>query len=150
MTEQTTRPLVIVMADDDPDDVLLTREALEESDVFFQFHSVADGAELLAYLRHEDAYSALAPPRPDLVLLDLNMPRVGGITALSAIKQDPALRSLPVVILTTSVADEDIARTYDLGAASYIAKPASLSGMVEMMKSLGKYWFEVVMLPKTT
>lgn len=150
MTEQTTRPLVIVMADDDPDDVLLTREALEESDVFFQFHSVADGAELLAYLRHEDAYSALAPPRPDLVLLDLNMPRVGGITALSAIKQDPALRSLPVVILTTTVADEDIARTYDLGAASYIAKPASLSGMVEMMKSLGKYWFEVVMLPKTT
>ena len=150
MTEQTGRPIVILMADDDPDDVLLTREALEESDVFFQFHSVADGAELLAYLRHEDAYSALAPPRPDLVLLDLNMPRVGGITALSAIKQDPALRSLPVVILTTSVADEDIARTYDLGAASYIAKPASLSGMVEMMKSLGKYWFEVVMLPKTT
>ena len=150
MTEQTGRPIVILMADDDPDDVLLTREALEESGICYQFHTVADGAELLAYLRHEDAYSALAPPRPDLILLDLNMPRVGGITALSAIKRDPALRSLPVVVLTTSVADEDIARTYDLGAASYIAKPASLSGMVEMMKSLGKYWFEVVMLPKAT
>ena len=150
MTEQTGRPIVILMADDDPDDVLLTREALEESDICYQFHTVADGAELLAYLRHEDAYSALAPPRPDLILLDLNMPRVGGIAALSAIKRDPALRSLPVVVLTTSVADEDIARTYDLGAASYIAKPASLSGMMEMMKSLGKYWFEIVVLPKTT
>jgi len=149
LTEQRGRPIVIVMADDDPDDVLLTREALEESQIFYQFHSVADGGELLAYLRHEGAYSASDSPRPDLILLDLNMPRVNGMEALSAIKRDPALRGLPVVVLTTSVAEADIAETYDLGASSYIAKPSTLSGMVEMMKSLGKYWFEVVKLPET-
>ena len=103
-----TLPVVIVLADDDPDDVMLAREALEESRLLNDFRSVSDGAELLDYLRQEGAFTAASAPRPDLVLLDLNMPRMGGLEALRAIKEDPSLRGLPIVVLTTSDAEEDI------------------------------------------
>jgi CheY-like chemotaxis protein len=140
-------PVVLLMADDDPDDVLLTREALEESRIVNDFYSVADGNELLAYLRHEGSFSESSAPRPDLILLDLNMPRKDGRQALIEIKADPLLRMIPVVVLTTSNADEDIDKAYSSGAASYIQKPVTFQGMVKVMQSLGTYWFQIVTLP---
>jgi len=142
------RPIVIVLADDDPDDCVLAREALEESRLANELHIVGDGEDLLAYLRHEGAYAAAnAAPRPGLILLDLNMPRMDGREALREIKADPSLRSIPVVVLTTSRAEEDIYRTYDLGVSSFIAKPVTFEGLVDVMKVLGRYWFEIVELP---
>jgi len=140
--------VVIVMADDDPDDIVLTREALQQSRVVNDLHTVADGVELLAYLKQESGYGPASAPRPHLILLDLNMPRKDGREALIEIKTDPMLRTIPVVVLTTSSAEEDVWRSYDLGAASYIRKPVTFSGMVETMAALGKYWFEIVELPR--
>ncbi len=140
--------VVIVMAEDDPDDIVLTREAMEQSRIVNDLHIVADGVELLAYLRHEDTFGPESAPRPHLILLDLNMPRKDGRETLMEIKRDPLLRTIPVVVLTTSSAEEDVWRSYDLGAASYIRKPMTFSGMVETMATLGKYWFEIVELPK--
>jgi CheY-like chemotaxis protein len=143
-----SRPIVIVLADDDPDDCMLAQEALEESRLANELHIVGDGEELLAYLRHEDGYTEPdAAPRPCLILLDLNMPRMDGREALRAIKSDPALRSIPVVVLTTSTAEEDIYRTYDLGVSSFISKPVTFEGLVDVMKVMGRYWFEIVELP---
>ncbi|MBV9580245.1 MAG: response regulator [Chloroflexi bacterium] len=141
-------PIIIVLADDDPDDCVLAREALEESRLFNELHTVSDGEELLAYLRHEAAYAPPAEsPRPGLILLDLNMPRKDGREALREIKADPSLRSIPIVVLTTSRAEEDIYRTYDLGVSSFISKPVTFEGLVDVMKVLGRYWFEIVELP---
>ena len=140
--------VVIVMAEDDPDDIVLTREALEQSRIVNDLHIVEDGVELLAYLRQEDKYGPESAPRPHLILLDLNMPRKDGRETLTEIKSDPLLRTIPVVVLTTSNAEEDVWRSYDLGAASYIRKPMTFSGMVETMTTLGKYWFEIVELPR--
>lgn len=141
-------PLVILMADDDDDDVLLAREALAESRVRNELHRVADGVELLDYLHRRGRYaSADAAPRPGLILLDLNMPRMDGREALEQIKADPALRRIPVVVMTTSQADRDIIDTYELGAASYISKPVSFEGLVRVMQALGSYWIEIVHLP---
>ena len=142
------RPIVILMADDDPDDRLLTQEALEESRVVNDLRFVEDGQELLDYLRHEGRFAdPEAAPRPGLILLDLNMPRKDGREALADIKADAALRRIPVVILTTSKAEEDMVRGYDLGAASYITKPVTFESLVELMKILGRYWIEFVALP---
>lgn len=142
------RTVTILMADDDEDDRLLTRDALTESRVLNDFHCVADGIELMKYLRREGLYrdEELYPP-PSLILLDLNMPRLDGRGALEQIKTDPHLRSIPVIILTTSKAEEDMLRAYDLGAASYITKPVTFDKLVELMKSLGRYWVEFVELP---
>ena len=149
MTE-SPRPIVIVLADDDPDDCVLAREALEESRLANELHIVGDGEELLAYLRHEGAYAEPgSSPRPDLILLDLNMPRKDGREALREIKADPSLRSIPIVVLTTSRAEEDIYRTYDLGVSSFISKPVTFEGLVHVMKVLGRYWFEIVELPSS-
>lgn len=143
-------PIVIVMADDDGDDIMLAREALIESRVINEFHSVADGLELLDYLRSQGEYAATGTaPRPHLILLDLNMPKMDGRAALAAIKADPELNRIPIVILTTSNADRDIARTYELGAASFIQKPVTFEQMVDVMQALGRYWFEIVELPET-
>lgn len=149
MTLNNPKTINILMADDDADDRLLTREALEESRVLNELHFVEDGVELLEYLKHEGQYSdpALAP-RPGLILLDLNMPRKDGREALKEIKADPNLRAIPVVILTTSKAEEDMIKGYDLGAASYITKPVTFEGLVELMKAVGKYWVEFVELPR--
>jgi CheY-like chemotaxis protein len=143
-----TRSVTILMADDDDDDKLLTRDALAESRVLNDFHCVGDGIELLKYLRREGPYQDEAShPRPNLILLDLNMPRLDGREALEQIKADPQLRGIPVIILTTSRTEEDMLRAYELGAASFITKPVTFDKLVELMKSLGDYWIEFVEFP---
>jgi len=143
-------PITILMADDDAEDRMLAREALEESRLANDFRYVENGEELLDYLRRRGQYADPAvSPRPGLILLDLNMPRKDGFEALAEIKEDPNLRQIPVVILTTSRAEEDVYRGYDLGVNSFITKPVSFEGLVEAMKTLGRYWFEIVELPKT-
>lgn len=141
-------PITILMADDDPDDCLMAKEALEESRLANDVHFVADGEELLEYLRHSGKYAEPeSSPVPGLILLDLNMPRKDGREALKEIKQDPDLRRIPIVVLTTSKAEEDICRTYELGVNSFIVKPVSFEGLIDVMKTLCKYWFEIVKLP---
>jgi CheY-like chemotaxis protein len=142
------KSITILMADDDPEDCELMQEALKENQVINDLHFVHDGEELMDYLHQRGKY--LPPessPRPDLILLDLNMPRKDGREALQEIKADASLRLIPVVALTTSSAEEDIIRTYNLGANSFITKPVTFDGLVEVMKALKKYWFEIVELP---
>lgn len=144
-----SRPFTILMADDDEDDRLLATEALAESRVSNELRCVEDGVELMDYLHRRGVYAPPASaPRPGLILLDLNMPRMDGREALREIKGDPSLRRIPVVVLTTSRADEDIARSYDLGANSYIPKPVTFDGLVEVVRALGRYWIEIVELPE--
>lgn len=148
MELQHEKPITILLADDDEDDRMLGREALEESKLANDLHMVEDGEELLDYLYRRGRYSDPATsPRPGLILLDLNMPRKDGREALKEIKADPELRQIPVVVLTTSKAEEDIFRTYDLGVNSFITKPVSFEGLVNVMKSLAHYWFTIVKLP---
>lgn len=142
------KTVTILMADDDEDDCMLAREALAESRLANDLHFVSDGEELMDYLYRRGKYAQESnSPRPGLILLDLNMPRKDGREALSEIKADPILRKIPVVVLTTSKAEEDIYRSYDLGANSFITKPVTFGSLVEVMKTLGKYWFEIVELP---
>ena len=144
----TGRPIVILLADDDEEDRMLASDALEESRVVNEFRFVEDGEELLDYLYHRGRYAEPASsPTPGLILLDLNMPRKDGREALREIKADPDLRRIPVVVLTTSKAEEDIYRTYDLGANSFITKPVSFEGLVAVMRDIGRYWIEIVELP---
>ncbi len=143
--------VVILMADDDADDRELTKDALTESRLANDLHFVEDGAALLDYLHRRGAYSRPgSAPRPGVILLDLNMPRMDGREALREIKGDPELRNIPVVILTTSKAEEDILQSYDLGANSFITKPVTFDGLVEVVRGLGKYWFDIVELPPAT
>lgn len=140
--------ILILMADDDPDDRLLTQEAMVESRVINEMRFVRDGEELMDYLKHRGAYADPAEaPVPGLILLDLNMPRKDGREALREIKSDLRLRRIPVVVLSTSKAEEDVYRTYDLGANSFITKPVTFEGLVQVMQGLGRYWFEIVELP---
>lgn len=142
------RPVVILIADDDPEDRMLAKEALEENRLANALHFVEDGEELLQYLKNEGKFSDRnSYPRPGLILLDLNMPKKDGREALREIKLDESLRLIPVVILTTSKAEEDIVRSYNLGVNSFITKPVTFDGLVEIMKTLSKYWFEIVELP---
>ena len=142
------KPITILMADDDPDDRQLTKEAFEESHLANDLRFVEDGEELLDYLNHRGKYAAPgAAPWPGLILLDLNMPRKDGREALQEIKADPRFRGIRVVIMTTSKAEEDVVRSYDLSAASYITKPVTFERLVEVVKTLGKYWLEIVELP---
>jgi CheY-like chemotaxis protein len=141
-------PITILMADDDIDDRMLTQEALEESRVRNNLYFVEDGEELLDYLNRRGKFAdAEQAPRPGLILLDLNMPRKDGREALREIKANPDLRRIPVVIMTTSKAEEDIFRSYDLGANSFITKPVTFERLVELMRTLGQYWIEFVELP---
>ncbi len=145
----SAEPIVILMADDDPDDRLLCEQALEESRVINDLRFVEDGEELLEYLNRSGRYAEPgAAPRPGLILLDLNMPRVDGRQALGSIKADPALRRIPVVVMTTSQAEEDIVRSYDLGANSYVTKPVTFERLVDLMKAMGNFWIEFVEIPK--
>lgn len=145
---KNAQPIVILMAEDDADDRLLAREALEESRVLNDLHMVEDGQELMDYLNRQGPYADKdAYPYPGLVLLDLNMPRKDGREALEEMKRDPHLKRIPVVILTTSKSEEDLVRSYDLGANSYISKPVTFEGLVDVMKNLGRYWIEIVDLP---
>lgn len=138
-------PIAILMADDDPDDRAMAEEALRENRVSNDLRFVEDGEKLMAFLHREGEYADA--PTPGLILLDLNMPRMGGLEALAEIKRDPQLKRIPVVILTTSKAEEDMLRGYDLGAASYISKPVTFAGLVELMQAIGRYWIEFVELP---
>lgn len=142
------QPIIFLMADDDPDDRLLTKEAMEESRVLNDLRFVEDGEELMDYLTHRGKYSNPSDaPRPSVILLDLNMPKKDGREALREIKADPRLRRIPIVIMTTSKSEEDIMRSYDLGASSYITKPVTFEGLIDLMKTLGQYWVEFVELP---
>jgi len=141
-------PITILMAEDDPDDRQMTKEAFEESHLLNDLRFVFDGVELIDYLKRRGRYSDPATsPRPGLILLDLNMPKKDGREALKEIKADPTLKAIRIVVLTTSKAEEDIIRTYDLSAASYITKPVTFSALAEVVKTLGKYWLEIVELP---
>jgi CheY-like chemotaxis protein len=141
--------ITIVMADDDDDDRILARAALEESRVLNHVDFVTDGEELMEYLFRRSRYEHLkGTALPGLILLDLNMPRKDGREALRDIKSDQQLRRIPVIILTTSKEEEDIVRSYDLGANSYIHKPVTFEGLVEVMRTIGKYWFEIVEPPQ--
>ena len=142
------KPITLLLADDDPDDRLLARQALEKNRLANDLRCVEDGEELLDYLYRRGKFAdPKQSPRPGLILLDLNMPRKDGREALREIKNDPRLRDIPIVVLTTSKAEEDVARTYNLGVNSYITKPVRFAALVEIMKALGKYWFEIVELP---
>jgi CheY-like chemotaxis protein len=141
-------PITILLADDDEEDRMLTTDALAESRVVNDLRCVEDGDELLDYLYHRGRYSdPQSAPLPGLILLDLNMPRKDGREALKEIKADPDLRRIPIIVLTTSKAEEDIYRTYDLGANSFITKPVSFEGLVSVMRDIGRYWIEIVELP---
>lgn len=145
---QIEKPITVLYADDDAEDQLLVKEALEESRLANEMHFVDDGEELLDYLYRRGKFEDLAgQPYPGLILLDLNMPRKDGREALKEIKADPVLRRIPVVVLTTSKAEEDIYRTYDLGVSGFIVKPVTFDSLIEIIQILGKYWFKIVELP---
>jgi len=142
------KPITILVADDDADDRMMIKEALEENRLANNLHFVENGIELMDYLQRRGKYESLqASPRPGLILLDLNMPKKDGREALKDIKSDPDLRGIPVVVLTTSKAEEDIYRTYNLGVNSFITKPVTFDSLVTITKELGRYWFEIVELP---
>lgn len=148
MLSERGKPVVILMAEDDPDDRLLSKEALDEAHLVNELRFVEDGEELMDYLCRRGKYSNPAlSPRPGLILLDLNMPRKDGREALEEIKESQDLRRIPVVVLTTSKAEEDILRSYDLGVSGYVTKPVTLEELIVVMKTLGQYWFEIVELP---
>jgi CheY-like chemotaxis protein len=137
------------MSDDDEDDRLMTKEALVEAKQFNEFRTVEDGEELIEYLKRIGRYSnPKSAPTPGLILLDLNMPKKDGREVLKEIKADPVFRHIPVVVLTTSKAEDDILRTYELGVNSFVVKPATFEQLVEVMRMLTKYWFDVVELPQ--
>lgn len=141
-------PVLILMAEDDADDRLLAADAMSEARLHNELRFVEDGEQLMDYLHRRGRWSAPgAAPRPGLILLDLNMPRKDGREALREIKADPELRRIPVVVLTTSRAEEDVVRSYDLGASSFISKPVTFAGLVNAMKALGRYYIEIVELP---
>ena len=138
----------LLLADDDPDDCLLIKEALEESRLVVDLHSVEDGEELVDYLHRRGKYTNPDDsPHPDLILLDLKMPRKSGHQALEEIKRNSELKYIPIVVLTTSKAEEDIVRAYGSGANSFIVKPTSFGALIEAMNTLGGYWFELTTLP---
>lgn len=141
--------IVILMADDDDDDYMLTQKALKESKLLNQLIRVKDGEELIDYLKGEGEYSDAEVVRPGVILLDLNMPRKDGREALKEIKGDERFRDIPVVVFTTSKAEEDIYRSYQLGVNSFITKPVTFENLISVMQALGKYWFEIVELPQS-
>ena len=148
LMNRDSKPITILMADDDEDDRRLTQEAFEEGRLINDVRYVEHGEELMDYLRKEGKYASPAEAqRPGLILLDLNMPRKDGRTVLKEIKSDPDLRQIPVVVLTTSKADEDVYKSYDLGVNSYIVKPVTFEALVDILQTLEKYWFEIVELP---
>ncbi len=141
-------PITILMADDDEDDRLMAKEAFEENKLFNTIQFVKDGEELLDYLNQKGKYNKENAPTPGLILLDLNMPKKDGRTALKEIKDTPELKRIPIVVMTTSKSDEDIIKTYDLGVSSFISKPVTFESLVDVIKTITSYWFGIVILPK--
>ena len=144
-TSQPTREISILLVEDNPGDVRLTIEALKEGKVSNRLSVVSNGFEALEYLRHVGRYAGV--PRPDLILLDLNLPKKNGREVLAEIKSDPALRRIPVVVLTTSEAEQDILKSYELNANCYISKPVDLDQFLRVVKSINDFWLTVVRLP---
>ena len=140
-----SRPVEILLVEDNPGDARLTREALKEGKIRNSLHHALDGVEAMAFLRREGAHANA--PTPDIVLLDLNLPRKDGRQVLSEMKQDPRLRSIPVVVLTTSEAEQDIVRTYELHANCYITKPVDLEKFIDIIRAIEDFWLAVVRLP---
>lgn len=146
--KKNKKSVVILIAEDDDDDFLLAKEAFEEYNLVNEIFRVKNGEELLDFLHRRGQFKdPQKAPFPFLILLDLNMPRMDGREALKEIKADAELRKIPIVIMTVSKEEEDIIRSYDLGANSYIRKPVRFTEMVEIVKTIGKYWFEIVELP---
>jgi len=139
------RPVEILLVEDNPGDERLTREALKEGKVYSNLHWVKDGVEAMEFLRRSGRYQDV--PRPDIVLLDLNLPKKDGREVLQDIKNDPELKRIPVVVLTTSKAEEDVLRTYDLHANCYVTKPVDLEKFIVVVKSIDRFWLTVVTLP---
>jgi two-component system, chemotaxis family, response regulator Rcp1 len=139
------RPVEILLVEDNPGDVRLTREALKEGKVSNRLHVATDGVEALAFLRREGEYADAV--RPDLILLDLNLPKKDGRQVLGEVKGDPALRQIPVVILTSSQAEEDICRSYDLHANCYVTKPVDLDRFMTVVRAVEDFWLTIVRLP---
>ncbi|MGD0047959.1 MAG: response regulator [Bryobacteraceae bacterium] len=146
MTTEATRSIEVLLVEDNPGDVRLTREAMRESKVIVNLSVASDGEEALAFLRKEGAHHGA--PRPDLILMDLNLPKMDGREVLAEIKVDPDLRRIPVVVLTTSRAEEDILRTYNLHANCFITKPVDLDQFIRVVAAISEFWFSVVRLPK--
>ncbi len=144
-----SEPITILMADDDEEDCALTKEAMTDARLANAMRFVHDGEELLDYLYRRGAYDGggTEAPRPGVILLDLNMPKKDGREALGEIKSDPDLQQIPVCVLTTSAAEEDVFRSYDLGANSFITKPVTFAGLVEVLQTWSRFWFEIVELP---
>jgi CheY-like chemotaxis protein len=148
MKSERSKLYTILLADDDPDDRILTTDAIKEIGINTQLQFVENGEELLQYLQRKDKFeNPKSSPIPSLILLDLHMPKMDGREALKIIKSHPQLKRIPIVVLTTSRAEEDIFKTYELGVNSFITKPVTFDSMVEIMKTLSKYWFEIVSLP---
>jgi chemotaxis family two-component system response regulator Rcp1 len=139
------KPIVILLVEDNPGDIRLTEEALKSAKMYNEVHTVLDGEKAIEFLERKGEYSNV--PRPDIILLDLNLPKVDGREVLAKIKQDPELRRIPVVVLTGSSAEEDILRTYDLNANCYITKPVDFSKFVDIVRAIEQFWFTVVKLP---
>jgi two-component system response regulator len=144
-TETALKLIEILLVEDSPTDVLITQEALREAKLLNTIHVVEDGVEALAFLRNEGQYHDAR--RPDLILLDLNLPRKNGREVLAEIKSDPALKSIPVVVLTTSHAEQDVLKAYDLYANCYVVKPVEFANFVTAVQSIRQFWFSVVTLP---
>jgi len=144
-TRMTGKPIEILLVEDNPGDVRLTVEALKEAKVRNELYVVGDGVAALAFLRREGEYASA--PRPDLILLDLNLPKKDGREVLAEIKGDPDLRRIPVVILTVSQAEEDILRSYDLHANCYVTKPVGLDQFLNIVESIEDFWLTIVQLP---
>jgi len=142
---EVPRPLSVLLVEDDPGDVLIAREAMAAGQLSTRLDVVADGVEAMAYLRHEDAYGDVR--RPDLILLDLNLPRMSGHEVLAEVKNDPQLRRIPVVVLTTSTAQEDIARSYDLHASVHVSKPVDFDEFAGVVKQIDEFFGSVAELP---
>ncbi len=146
MSERT--PIVILLAEDDEEDAQMTLEALKKNRLGNDVRVARDGEQVMDYLRREGSFGNGADaPTPGLILLDLNMPRKDGREVLAEIKSDARLRKIPVIVLTTSKADEDIVRSYDLGVNSFITKPVTFAGLADAMRVVSEYWFEIVELP---
>lgn len=144
-SQSVSRPVEVLLVEDNPGDVRLTREALREGKIRNNLHVARDGVEALAFLRRQGEHAGA--PRPDLILLDLNLPRKDGREVLTEIKDDATLRQIPVVVLTSSQAEEDIIRAYDLHANCYISKPVDLDQFISVVRSIEDFWFTVVKLP---
>jgi len=149
LAQPHARLAVILLAEDDPGDQELTRRALEEDVVRVDLRIVCDGEEALDYLQRRGQYAdPESSPRPDLILLDLNMPRLTGREVLHTLKTSPDLCRIPVVVLTTSQQEADILATYDLGCNSYVQKPVDIDQFINVVRKMGNYWFEIVTLPQ--